>query len=211
MSVRLACVGRRRGARRLFAAQEGRRRRPSTLSLFSSLCPRPRTAATTHTHSPPPPPRVRGSSEGGRARARSAPAPRPAPRLPLVAPPPPLLPRRRRAAMECAICLCDVPPGGEAFLQPCFHFFCFGCIQEWAATQRSAAAAARAGGAAAAASSGPEPECPLCKRAIDSIIHDCRDHAFRRAAGAALPLVRCSPPARPPPPGGPAASAPPSA
>ncbi|KAJ4458220.1 putative E3 ubiquitin-protein ligase [Paratrimastix pyriformis] len=50
----------------------------------------------------------------------------------------------------CAICLEPVP-STRAFLDPCFHSFCFYCIVQWASLHK--------------------PECPLCKRPFTKLIH----------------------------------------
>lgn len=92
----------------------------------------------------------------------------------------------------CPICLSQISPETEAFLDVCFHSFCFDvswidlttsfatslqaaqanpcwdnllalqCIKQWTSTQE-----------------GPTLACPLCKQPYYSIIYDCHDTAFR--------------------------------
>ncbi|XP_021267843.1 uncharacterized protein LOC110406091 [Numida meleagris] len=52
---------------------------------------------------------------------------------------------------RCPVCLenCD----SAAYAMPCCHQFCFHCIQRWTSTR---------------------PQCPLCKRGVESIIHTVR-------------------------------------
>nr|XP_013805726.1 PREDICTED: E3 ubiquitin-protein ligase Topors-like [Apteryx mantelli mantelli] len=52
------------------------------------------------------------------------------------------------SAATCPICLDRLD--NVAFLNPCLHQFCFGCVQRWSNTKA---------------------ECPLCKRPIRSILH----------------------------------------
>ncbi|KAI7862667.1 hypothetical protein BDF14DRAFT_1745984 [Spinellus fusiger] len=48
----------------------------------------------------------------------------------------------------CSICLQEQT--NSTFLSPCFHFYCFACIRQWVAIASY---------------------CPLCKCAIDTLIH----------------------------------------
>ncbi|KAG0629649.1 hypothetical protein M758_1G119200 [Ceratodon purpureus] len=66
---------------------------------------------------------------------------------------------------SCPICL--EPVVGEAFLDQCFHRFCYHCILQWS-EMVLAAALAKSGNPKRVASL----ECPLCKTHYTSIIHD---------------------------------------
>nr|XP_013798870.1 PREDICTED: E3 ubiquitin-protein ligase Topors-like [Apteryx mantelli mantelli] len=50
--------------------------------------------------------------------------------------------------MTCPICLDTWDD--LAYVNPCFHQFCFSCVPQWTKSK---------------------PECPLCKRAIESVLH----------------------------------------
>ena len=52
---------------------------------------------------------------------------------------------------RCAICLDNI--SNMACVDPCFHCFCFGCIQRWATTRAV---------------------CPLCRQPIDRVLHTVR-------------------------------------
>ncbi|KAK9811556.1 hypothetical protein WJX72_005822 [[Myrmecia] bisecta] len=69
----------------------------------------------------------------------------------------------------CSICLGSLEPVQEAFLNDCFHCFCFKCILQWNEAQRAHPPA-----------EGARYTCPLCKTAYTSIIHDCSDNSYRR-------------------------------
>ncbi len=58
----------------------------------------------------------------------------------------------------------------EAFLDRCFHQFCYKCIKEWTHTQRRHPPQRK-----------PRFSCPLCKQGYYSIIYDCHESAFRLA------------------------------
>lgn len=73
------------------------------------------------------------------------------------------------ACGTCAICLGDLQPEEEAFLDSCFHHFHLQCIQRWVAAQRE-----QVQGRAP-----PALACPLCRRPFASAIHDCHDTAYR--------------------------------
>jgi hypothetical protein len=66
---------------------------------------------------------------------------------------------------SCAICL--EPVSGEAFLDQCFHRFCYHCILQWS-EMVLAASLAKSGNPKRVA----PLECPLCKTHYTSIIHD---------------------------------------
>ncbi|GAQ86542.1 Zinc finger RING-type domain containing protein [Klebsormidium nitens] len=63
----------------------------------------------------------------------------------------------------CPICL--QPVDGEAYLDPCFHRFCFSCILQWSEM---------------GVRSGVPPFCPVCKGPFFTIIHDFRGTQFKR-------------------------------
>ncbi|KAK4816410.1 hypothetical protein QYF61_016846 [Mycteria americana] len=66
---------------------------------------------------------------------------------------------RREAAADarCSICLGEMD--NAAFVDGCFHTFCFGCIQRWAARRAA---------------------CPLCRRRFDRLLHTVRvDDGYR--------------------------------
>lgn len=50
---------------------------------------------------------------------------------------------------RCAICLCNI--SNRAFLDKCWHRFCFVCIMQWSEVT---------------------PSCPLCKQPFDALIYD---------------------------------------
>lgn len=70
-------------------------------------------------------------------------------------------------AESCPICLETV--SGEAFLDQCFHRFCYHCILQWS-EMVLAASAAKCGNNPRV--SAPPLECPLCKTHYTSIVHD---------------------------------------
>eukprot|EP00898_Chlorokybus_atmophyticus_P004736 jgi/Chlat1/5263/Chrsp33S05092 len=67
----------------------------------------------------------------------------------------------------CSICLDTIHD--EAYLDGCFHCFCFECILRWAHTQLNAQAEKR-----------EPPSCPLCKAVYTSIVHDFKQTSFKR-------------------------------
>jgi hypothetical protein len=64
----------------------------------------------------------------------------------------------------CPICL--QPVDGEAYVDPCFHRFCFSCILQWSEM--------------GAVRTGDPPLCPVCKGPFLTIIHDFRGTQFKR-------------------------------
>lgn len=66
---------------------------------------------------------------------------------------------------NCSICL--EPVSGEAFLDQCFHRFCYHCILQWS-EMVLAASLAKSGNRKRVAAL----ECPLCKTHYTSIIYD---------------------------------------
>jgi hypothetical protein len=71
---------------------------------------------------------------------------------------------------SCAICLAELQPAEEAFLDGCWHHFHFACIRRWADCQVEQAAAE---------GDPPTLACPLCRRPFASAIYDCHDTAYR--------------------------------
>lgn len=71
------------------------------------------------------------------------------------------------SAESCPICLETVT--GEAFLDQCFHRFCYHCILQWSEMVLTAASAKTGNNPKLAA---PLLECPLCKTHYTSIVHD---------------------------------------
>lgn len=63
----------------------------------------------------------------------------------------------------CPICL--QPVDGEAYLDPCFHRFCFSCILQWSEM---------------GVRRGAPPLCPVCKGPFFTIIHDFRGTQFKK-------------------------------
>lgn len=68
---------------------------------------------------------------------------------------------------SCPICL--EPVTGEAFLDQCFHRFCYHCILQWS-EMVLAASSAKSGNNRKRPL--PPLECPLCKTHYTSIVHD---------------------------------------
>jgi hypothetical protein len=64
----------------------------------------------------------------------------------------------------CPICL--QPVDGEAYVDPCFHRFCFSCILQWSEM--------------GAVRTGAPHLCPVCKGPCLTIIHDFRGTQFKR-------------------------------
>lgn len=71
----------------------------------------------------------------------------------------------RQVGENCSICL--EPVSGEAYLDQCFHRFCYHCILQWS-EMVLATSLARSGNPKRVAAL----ECPLCKTKYFSIIHD---------------------------------------
>mmetsp|Transcript_21591 Transcript_21591/g.60002 ORF Transcript_21591/g.60002 Transcript_21591/m.60002 type:complete len:336 (-) Transcript_21591:176-1183(-) len=69
----------------------------------------------------------------------------------------------------CPICHSTIVLAEEAFLERCYHRFCFHCILQWTETQ-----------AAHPPGSGDGFTCPLCKGPYKYILHDVHDHSFRQ-------------------------------
>nr|XP_013810680.1 PREDICTED: E3 ubiquitin-protein ligase Topors-like [Apteryx mantelli mantelli] len=73
------------------------------------------------------------------------------------------------SAANCPICLDGLD--NAAFVNPCMHQFCFGCMRRWCETKA---------------------ECPLCKRCIQSILHlvaaadDFQELSVRPPAGSSV-------------------------
>ncbi|KAL4854779.1 hypothetical protein ACK3TF_004485 [Chlorella vulgaris] len=71
----------------------------------------------------------------------------------------------------CAICLAELRPEDEAFLDACFHHhFHFACIRRWAELQLEQPVGHHA----------PMLACPLCRQPFASVFYDCQDSAYRR-------------------------------
>lgn len=68
---------------------------------------------------------------------------------------------------SCPICL--EPVTGEAFLDQCFHRFCYHCILQWSEMVLTASAAKTGNNPKCPL---PPLECPLCKTHYTSIVHD---------------------------------------
>ncbi|KAK9800310.1 hypothetical protein WJX73_010938 [Symbiochloris irregularis] len=73
---------------------------------------------------------------------------------------------------RCPICLEPIVAADEAFLDACFHRFHVQCILRWTEAQK-----AHPSGDGAKWLS-----CPLCKESYTSIVHDCKDDAFRQTS-----------------------------
>ncbi|PSC70058.1 RING zinc finger family [Micractinium conductrix] len=73
------------------------------------------------------------------------------------------------AVGTCAVCLCDLLPSEEAFLDSCFHHFHLQCIERWAEAQLDNPPA-----------HGSPLSCPLCRSPFESAVFDCEGGAFRR-------------------------------
>lgn len=73
-------------------------------------------------------------------------------------------------SMECPICMNHVDLHNEAYLYPCFHRYCFSCIQQWTVSQQKHQ---------------PVDQdtttclCPLCKAPYTQIIYDCVGSTYR--------------------------------
>lgn len=81
---------------------------------------------------------------------------------------------RTQVGEGCPICL--EPVTGEAFLDQCFHRFCYHCILQWS-EMVLAASLAKSGNPKRVSSL----ECPLCKTHYTSVIHDfVSGNKFRR-------------------------------
>lgn len=74
--------------------------------------------------------------------------------------------------MDCPICLQHITLQNEAYLNPCFHRFCFSCIQQWTESQQKHPAAGQA-------CDDREFACPMCKRPYTHILYDCIGKSYR--------------------------------
>ncbi|KAF6256032.1 hypothetical protein COO60DRAFT_152412 [Scenedesmus sp. NREL 46B-D3] len=82
--------------------------------------------------------------------------------------------------MDCPICLNHIELQNEAYLNPCFHRFCFTCIQQWTDAQKLHPPASpfrleSNNGSMALA-------CPMCKRPYTHIVYDCVGRSYRMLA-----------------------------
>eukprot|EP00882_Tetradesmus_deserticola_P016858 GHRQ01018032.1.p1 GENE.GHRQ01018032.1~~GHRQ01018032.1.p1 ORF type:complete len:200 (+),score=39.71 GHRQ01018032.1:311-910(+) len=82
--------------------------------------------------------------------------------------------------MDCPICLSHIEVHNEAYLNPCFHRFCFSCIQRWTESQKRHPPASPSG---QESSTGHTPlACPMCKRPYIHIVYDCIGTSYRLLA-----------------------------
>ena len=94
------------------------------------------------------------------------------------------------AANVCAICLLPPTTANEAFLDNCFHCFCYEVCQNQIIETRGFASHVRSVGWQCILAwsetqqhhpplQGPTFACPLCKTPYTSIIYDCEQSLFR--------------------------------
>jgi hypothetical protein len=79
--------------------------------------------------------------------------------------------------MDCPICLNHIELQNEAYLNPCFHRFCFTCIKQWTESQKRHPTAAQYGQANIDGSTALA--CPMCKRPYTHIVYDCIGKSYR--------------------------------
>ncbi|KAI8466956.1 MAG: hypothetical protein J3K34DRAFT_524108 [Monoraphidium minutum] len=85
---------------------------------------------------------------------------------------------------ECPVCYRKIEPEDEAFTNPCFHRFCFECIDQWTDAQlRHPGASAPAGGGGGGGGGGGARQapasCPVCRTPYSHIIFDADGVNFR--------------------------------
>lgn len=82
--------------------------------------------------------------------------------------------------MECAICLNRIDLHNESYIYPCFHRYCFTCIQRWSESQQKYKSVDQEATTCL---------CPLCKAPYTQIIYDCVGSSYRCCICLDYPLV----------------------